>query len=829
MATALPIPEPAAGLFVRDDDEGIFSRDEQGNLIREDDPSEGDYKKIITLQIDGQTIQVPLARPLTDANGNLVLDLQDRTTPRYTTIYDAALALYVKEAGDEAKVPIPVLCHQPHMKPVAVCRLCIVQIYGQKRGKRAAERKLLPACQHQVVEGMEVFTMMAEGADGDRVRSAVKTLTELLASDHLKPAPSTPELNTYNELGLMSDRCDADTARFKVDELSIPAPKPSDPLVGRRGFDESSPVFQVDHSACILCDRCVRACDDVKQNHIIGRTGKGTNAGIGFDLNDAMADSGCVQCGECMVSCPTTAITFKPVAKVKVSTLSSSSEILPARDLLADPIFTGVPPKFLLWQQGLVVRRRFRAGETLCHQGDPGNTAFLIKSGKLQVKVYPPAHQTNSSLLGAFLPIVRGKPVLQVELTPANLIFGEMACLSALPRSADVVALEAGEVWELRRNVLDRLMRLPSQRRRIEVEYRQRALDLVLRSTNLFRQIPQDEYQKIVEFLRQRISFARVNPGQTLFRQGDRASDFFITRMGHIRVTVARYGNAPGRVISVGPGSTLGEISLLGLSAADTGKSEAEAERYISELFDKAGDDLTAALPAGFTTATCTALDYLEMARLSRADFLEMVRRFPLVRKRLIGQTLARLRSDDEPTALMEEFVGQGLYEAKSVLVLDLDCCTRCDECTRGCIQRHGTESHGVPLPRMLRDGKRFANYMVATACRSCDTPHCMTGCPVDSIHRGKHMQIVIEDHCIGCGLCANNCPYGSIFLEPNERHASNQPAQMKAVNCDLCDSHDERSTPNPSCVSSCPHDAAHRYTGNQLLEHVLTKANGHK
>ena len=825
MATALPIPEPAAGLFVRDDDEGIFSRDEQGNLIREDDPSEGDYKKIITLQIDGQTIQVPLARPLTDANGNLVLDLQDRTTPRYTTIYDAALALYVKEAGDEAKVPIPVLCHQPHMKPVAVCRLCIVQIYGQKRGKRAAERKLLPACQHQVVEGMEVFTMMAEGPDGDRVRSAVKSLTELLASDHLKPAPSTPELNTYNELGLMSDRCSADTSRFKVAELSDPAPKPADPLVGRRGFDESSPVFQVDHSACILCDRCVRACDDVKQNHIIGRTGKGVNAGIGFDLNDAMADSGCVQCGECMVSCPTTAITFKPVAKVKVSSLSSSSEILPARDLLADPIFTGVPPKFLLWQQGLVVRRRFRAGETLCHQGDPGNTAFLIKSGRLQVKVYPQVPKAG----GMFIPAIRGKPVLQVELTPANLIFGEMACLSALPRSADVVALEAGEVWELRRNVLDRLMRLPSQRRRIEVEYRQRALDLVLRSTNLFKYIPQDEYEKIVDFLRQRISFARINPGQTLFRQGERASNFFITRMGHIRVSVARYGNEAGRVISVGPGSTLGEISLLGLSADDRNKTDDEAERYLSDLFDKAGDNLTTALPAGFTTATCTALDYLEMARLSRSDFLEMVRRFPLVRKRLISQTLARLRSDEEPTALMEEFVGQGLYEAKSVLVLDLDCCTRCDECTRGCIQRHGTESHGVPLPRMLRDGKRFANYMVATACRSCDTPHCMTGCPVDSIHRGKHMQIVIEDHCIGCGLCANNCPYGSIFLEPNERHATNQPAQMKAVNCDLCDPHDQRSTPNPSCVSSCPHDAAHRYTGNELLEHVLTKANGKK
>ena len=829
MATPLPIPEPAAGLFVRDDDEGIFSRDPNGNLIRMDDPSEEDYNKVVTLQIDGQTVQVPLARPLTDANGNLVLDLQDRTTPRYTTIYDAAVSLYVKEVGDEKKIPIPVLCHQPPMKPVAVCRLCIVQIYGQKRGKRAAERKLLPACQHQVVEGMEVFTMMAEGPDGDRVRGTVKTLTELLASDHLKPAPMLPELSKYNELGLMSERTGADTSRFHLDLLSNPPPAAA-PQVGRRGFDDSSPVFQVDHSACILCDRCVRACSEVKHNDIIGRTGKGATAGIGFDLNEPMGESGCVQCGECMVSCPTTAISFKPVAKVKVSTLSSSSEILPARDLLADPIFTGIPPKFLLWQQGLVVRRRIRAGEYLCHQGDPGNTAFLIKSGRLQVNVYPPAPPSSGSLLGAFIPHRRPAPVLQVELTPANLIFGEMACLSALPRSADVIALEDGEVWELRRNVLDRLMRLPSQRKRIEVEYRQRALDLVLRSNGLFRDIPEDDFEKIVNFLRQRITFARVNPGQTLFRQGDRASDFFLIRMGHIRVSVARYGNEASHIISRGPGSTLGEISLLGLTPEDASRSEEETDRYIQNLFDGAGDDLTSALPAGFTTATCIALDYLELARLNRADFLEMAHRFPTIRRRIIAQTLGRLRSDDKPTALLEEYVGQGLYEAKSVLVLDLDCCTRCDECTRGCIHRHGTESHGVPMARMLRDGKRFANYMVATSCRSCDTPHCMTGCPVDSIHRGKHMQIVIEDHCIGCGLCADNCPYGSITIQPNLRHPDAGLAPLKAVNCDLCDSRDLRTTPNPSCVSSCPHDAAHRFTGPQLLDHVLSRtSNGKK
>ena len=818
-------PEAAPGLFIRDDDEGLFSRDSTGHLLRQDDPSESDYDKIVTLQIDGQTVRVPLAKPLTDANGNLVLDLQERTTPRYTTIYDAAATLYAHEMGGKAKIPIPTLCHVEHMTPVAVCRLCVVQIYGQKRGKRAAERKLLPACQHHVKEGMEVFTMNDPGRDGDRVRSTVKMMTEMLSADHLKPAPLPPklseELATYNELGLMSERCGADIDRCKVDVFANPNPLPaSEPLAGRRTMDDTSPVFTVDHSACILCERCIRGCGEVKDNNIIGRTGKGATAGIGFDLNDPMADSGCVQCGECMVSCPTSAITFKPVAELKHLAHNRSAEVLPTRELLADPIFTGIPPKFLLWQQGLVVRRRFRKGEVLCHQDDPGNTAFIIRSGKYHAEIYPPPSAPATSLLGHFLPVAR-KAILKVELTPKDFIFGEMSCISGLPRSADVIATEDGEVWELRRNVLDRLMRLPSQRERIERGYRDRALDLVLRGTNLFKNIPAKEYGEIIKFLRDRLSFVRVIPGQSICRQGDPASHFYIVRLGYVKVSVTRFGNE-ARVLTCGPGSILGEISLLGLSHGDAYQTEEAAERHLLELFNRAGDDLSHALPPGLQTATATALDYLELARLDRSEFLEMVHRFPIIRKRLIAQTLERLRSDSDLTPLLSDYIEQGLYEARNLLVLDLNHCTRCDDCTRGCIEQHGTESHGVPIPRMLRDGRRFANYMVATACRSCATPHCMEGCPVDAIHRGKHLQIVIEDHCIGCGLCASNCPYGSIFMAPNEHQPHIIAPHQKAATCDLCDSKGERSTPAPSCVSSCPHDAAMRVSGEKFLELVL-------
>jgi Fe-S-cluster-containing hydrogenase component 2/CRP-like cAMP-binding protein len=825
------LPETPAGMFVRDDDEGLFSRDINGQLVRLDAPTEADYSKTVTLQIDGQSVTVPLAEPLKDANGNIVQDLNGRTTPRYTTIYDAAVQLYVKQPGDEAKIPIPTLCHLPHMRPVAVCRLCVVQIYGQKRGKRAAERKLLPACQHPVKDGMEVFTMNAPGPDGDRVKQSVKIVTELLACDHLKPAPQAElarELAPFNELQQMSERTGADVGRFRLDLLAQPPPTPA-PRRGRRAADFSSPAWNVDHTACILCDRCVRACDEVMENHVIGRTGKGFTAGIGFDLNDPMGESTCVQCGECMISCPTTAITFKPVAKVEPHRREGRYEVLGPRELLRDPVFAGVPPKFLLWQQGLVIRRELRAGQYVCREGEAGNTAFIIKSGKLEALIQMKGVQGDGSWFRR-----NGAPVMRVQLTPADVIAGEMACLSGSPRTADVRVIEDAEVWEVRRNVLDRLMRLPSRRAKFEGGYRERSLDLVLQSSDLFKNLGQAEYREIVDFIRRRLSFVRVSPGQVLFNQGDVADALYLIRLGHVRVGIQRYQNEV-RVLTRGPGTIFGEIGLLALSPADVTKTSDQVDRFLAKALTDAGENLTAAIPAGFRTATCSALNYLELARLDRQAFLEMIRQFPALRRRLVEQSLSSLRSAAEVNPLLNSFVSQGLYEGQSILALDLDLCTRCDECTRGCIQQHGSESHGVPITRLLRDGLRFGDYVIATACRSCTDPHCMSGCPVDSIHRGKHLQIVIEDHCIGCGLCASNCPYGNIFMIPNRHHVVEAPdadrpdrkrmkAQLKAATCDLCDAKGERDSPLPRCVTSCPHEAAGRYTGDELLQAVLLK-----
>jgi len=126
-----------------------------------------------------------------------------------------------------------------------------------------------------------------------------------------------------------------------------------------------------------------------------------------------------------------------------------------------------------------------------------------------------------------------------------------------------------------------------------------------------------------------------------------------------------------------------------------------------------------------------------------------------------------------------------------------------------------------------VREGLRFDKYLVASSCRSCLDPYCMVGCPVDSIHRGPSREMIIEDWCIGCGTCSNNCPYGNINMhpfptgetapDPNDPSRKIAVLQEKATMCDLCSGLDGQ----PSCVYACPHDAAHRMSGENLIKDV--------
>ncbi len=213
-------------------------------------------------------------------------------------------------------------------------------------------------------------------------------------------------------------------------------------------------------------------------------------------------------------------------------------------------------------------------------------------------------------------------------------------------------------------------------------------------------------------------------------------------------------------------------------------------------------------LQAGRRTATCTAMDFVQLVRVKANDFAKMLAEFPEVEAAITEVARARRQMDAEilnrvQTVSMNDFLKQELVQGQNLLLLDLEKCTRCDECTKACAATH---EDGVT--RLIREGLRFDKYLVATSCRACMDPLCMTRCPVGSIRRKESLDIVIEDWCIGCGNCAADCPYGNINIVEvagwdGKRRAEPRP---KAVVCDLCVEY-----PEPNCVRACPHGAAIR------------------
>ncbi len=214
----------------------------------------------------------------------LTIDGQETTVTDGTTIWDAA-----KEIG----VDIPVLCHDERYDPVGVCRMCAVDVGG---------RVYAAACVRPCEDGMEVKTAT------DDVERQRATLTELLLVD--QPPPERDPKQTTTGDNLLLDLVE----RYGVVRGQ------SLPTAEGRGVDFSNPVIAVNHDSCILCDRCVRACDDIQGNDVIGRSGKGYATRIAFDLDDPMGESSCVTCGECVAACPTGALVNRPIRETPIQT-----------------------------------------------------------------------------------------------------------------------------------------------------------------------------------------------------------------------------------------------------------------------------------------------------------------------------------------------------------------------------------------------------------------------------------------------------------------------------------------------------------------------------
>jgi CRP-like cAMP-binding protein len=489
------------------------------------------------------------------------------------------------------------------------------------------------------------------------------------------------------------------------------------------------------------------------------------------------------------------------------------------------------------WAKGAAVLHRFRKGEIVCEEGEFGSTAYYIVSGTVDIFIHNPlAHLRTHPVFGFFgRSVARMKSFLTDDATDhrpeahqrkfigidANVdlplhrplaqlgpgeLFGEMTCRTYQPRSATVQAREACVMVEMLRVILDMLVgnrqvseatkatskvKMPtfkgtSFKAELDQKYRERSLNNHLRSVPLFASVDEE----FINYLKDKVELVSYNQSQIICKEGEDADAFYLIRSGMVRVSNALPGGEMVRTY-LSRGDYFGEIGLLSTIKR---------------------------------TATCSALDAVDVVKIPAPEFNLMLEKFPGVRQQLEPVAAARLAADQQKTIPgglhLDDFLNQGLFEAQNLLLIDLDNCTRCDACVRACATAHDGVS------RLLRDGLRYEHFLVATACRSCRDPLCMTQCPVGSIRRKENLEIIIEDWCIGCGKCAELCPYGNINMHPLEvikeiktevksdkegvppkvKIEKKKTTAYKANTCDLCT---QLST--PSCVYACPHDAAKR------------------
>jgi bidirectional [NiFe] hydrogenase diaphorase subunit len=191
------------------------------------------------------------------------------------TIFDAAW---------DSGIHIPRLCHLGGLTDVGACRLCLVEVEGQK--------KLQPSCLTKVAEDMVVRT------NSPQLREYRKLIVELLFA----------ERNHVCSVCVLNGACELQTvaADLGVDHIRL------SPQYPQLNVDLSHERFGLDHNRCILCTRCVRVCDEVEGAHTWDLAGRGAQCLVVSDMGDPWgASDTCTGCGKCVQVCPTGALFLK--------------------------------------------------------------------------------------------------------------------------------------------------------------------------------------------------------------------------------------------------------------------------------------------------------------------------------------------------------------------------------------------------------------------------------------------------------------------------------------------------------------------------------------
>ncbi|HXX77051.1 MAG TPA: cyclic nucleotide-binding domain-containing protein, partial [Ktedonobacteraceae bacterium] len=485
-----------------------------------------------------------------------------------------------------------------------------------------------------------------------------------------------------------------------------------------------------------------------------------------------------------------------------------------------------IPDNYLLHMVATSKIQTMLPGTVVMHEGEFGREMYFILEGRFEV--------SSTGHDGTQLPVAilrRGEYI------------GERGMLTGQQRNATIRAQTAVVVLEVPEQVMQRLMEIvPAVRRFFEQLNIARSIEANIKRMALFQGIPATDIHTIAE----QAEVRAYERDERLFGEEDAGArpareSLHLLLDGFVKV--ARRTN-PG-----------------------TGRDKTD-ERIIA--YRQGGDYFAGGLDllGDGKAVTVSAITRTRVAEIPRSALMNIFTRYPEIRQRfdmrlqqyreaaVNAQTgffdplapaqsdLAQPRSDAEARAGLRSIVGEGVIEGTEVLVIDLDKCIHCNECEEACARRHGHS-------RMNRKGMIVGNISIATACRQCQDPVCML-CSRAGIARLPSGEVYITESCIGCGICAERCPYDNISImtleeELDSRTSLNrlgdffkngagkergrkslpmiqsalaagplnkqQPfdafGEMRkklAIKCDLCAGYD-----NQACVQACPTGAAIR------------------
>jgi Fe-S-cluster-containing dehydrogenase component/CRP-like cAMP-binding protein len=467
----------------------------------------------------------------------------------------------------------------------------------------------------------------------------------------------------------------------------------------------------------------------------------------------------------------------------------------------------------------------YQAGEQIMRQGEwGGNTFYIGVEGILDVFINDPG----------------GGQRKISQLQPGS-FFGEMAVLAGVERNATIVVPTGSTaiVLEVTRPALRLLRKLPRFGQALDETYRSHGFGRVLE--DLTHTVSDPFNLQIVQKLREIGRFVVYGKHHLLCQEGTTIDKVFLIRSGWVRRSRGIPFDAESAGIVMGVDESIG-VDFLGAGncLGLEGAVQPEVWKYSASLMSRTE---VLEVPIAPLAADPALRDRFTVAfaDFSRAD-------------NTLPPTIESI-PDIEALSAVEKEIATGIVDGANLLVMDMDLCMRCGNCSLACHKIHGQSRllrRGIHISRPVKVGISKKQHVLSPqVCMHCKDPECLTGCPTGAIFRDPLGHVDIDPlTCIGCFDCATQCPYDAISMVPRDGGVERTfdlfgtlkeklslglpvppppPAgdDMVAIKCNLC----EQTPLNPSgarrpaysCEENCPTGALVRVNPLTYFDEVTS------